>query len=362
MTHQQTPETLQRSPKRKRQVREWRGFSKRLLALKAAADALGSYGPDYAYASPHVGPDLATWVVPDVGGSAALGLSPHGNSQGPTRRGLAGVPPSAKKQIKRTLCLMEEVRSRLAFWTVTLPDEDYPDLLEKEAWPVFQRRLVDRLTQYLKASNDPALVLAVVELGDKRTNRTGRPMPHIHIVCTGYGSRVPGRSAWLLRPAVMDSLVADACRDAGLGGRERAASSRLEPIRTSVRGYLTKYLRKGSKVEDLDLSGGWEALVPHQWWNRSAGAKALVDGHLFRLPAAFAAFVVQQRARLEGLGLGFARVVEVGRRVSKTVDRAIEALCFQWASTEALTAAVEWFSCWCESPSLFEREADRCLG
>ena len=361
MTTQQTPETLQPSSKRKRQVRSWKGFSKRLLSLKGAVEALEGFGPDFAYASPAMGPELSTWVVPAVDGGAVLGLSPQGNSQEPSRRGLGGMPSSAKKQIKRTLCLMEEVRSRLAFWTVSLPDRDYPWLLKQKSWPVFQRRLVDRLIQYLTLHGDPALVLAVVELGDKRSNRTGRPMPHIHIVCSGYGSRVKGTGTWLLSPGLMDQLVAEACRDAGLEAREREASSRIEPIRTSVRGYLTKYLRKGSRVEDLNLDDGWDALVPHQWWNRSAKAKALVDGHLFRLPPSFAAFVIQQRARLEQLGLGFARVVEVGRRKSKTVDRAIEALCFQWASTEALTAGVEWFSCWCSSPSTFEREADRCL-
>jgi len=87
-----------------------------------------------------------------------------------------------------------------------------------------------------------------------------------------------------------------------------------------------------------------------------------VDGHLFRLPPAFAAFVCQQRARLEALGLGFARVVEVGRRKTKTLDMPIEALAFGWRDTSALQVGLEWFALWVDSPSLFEREVDGCIG
>jgi hypothetical protein len=242
---------------------------------------------------------------------------------------------------------------------VTLPDEDYEDLRLSGRWPVFQRALPDLLARFLRAAGVPALVLAVVELGSERTTRTGRPMPHIHLVCAGWGERASD-GGWLLRPEAMDRLVAGACRAAGLADRERPAASKVEKVRRSVKAYLSSYLKKGSDLSPCDLGDGWDALVPHQWWNRSREAKALRDGHTFRLPVAFAAFVEQQRKRLERLALGVGLLKTIGRRQTKTVDRAIEVLCFQWASVETLQQGLEWFVVWAHSPPAFEAEADRC--
>jgi hypothetical protein len=242
---------------------------------------------------------------------------------------------------------------------VTLPDEDYEDLRLSGRWPVFQRSITELLARLLRAAGAPALVLAVVEVGTERTTRTGRPMPHIHVVCAGWGERASD-GQWLLRAEAMDRLVAGACRAAGLPDRERPAASQVEKVRRGVRAYLSSYLKKGSDLSPCDLSDGWEAVVPRQWWNRSREAKALRDGHTWRLPASFAAFVEQQRKRLERLALGVGLLKTVGRRQSKTVDRAIDVLCFQWASVEAFQQGLECFAVWAHSPPAFEAEADRC--
>ena len=104
------------------------------------------------------------------------------------------------------LTLMEDFREKLAFITVTLPDEDYAHMAGTNIWPDFQRRYVDLLTRHLKAHGDPALVVGVVEIGDVRAKRTGRPMPHLHVCCTGYGTRL-GRKKFLLSPEVNDELI-----------------------------------------------------------------------------------------------------------------------------------------------------------
>jgi len=255
--------------------------------------------------------------------------------------------------------LLDQLIGRVALWTVSLPDDDYWDLRESGKWPVFQRALVDGVTRYLKANGAPALVVAVAELGLKRQLRTGRPMPHIHMGLTGWGLR-DHTGQWLLRPEVMDRLVSEACKAAGLPDRDRSTGSRIEKVEKSISNYLAPYLRKGCDPADWDTSDGWDALIPHQWWNRSKEAKALRDGCLWKLPVAFAAFVESQRRRLESLGLGMARLVSVGRRQSKTVDRSIDVLCFQFASVDALHQALEWFAVWLADRLAFEREADRC--
>lgn len=316
--------------------------------------ALEGVGPDYAWNRPSLTPSLATWVTPFSWGSPSIQIRETGR-----RHGLEGLSESGRREIERTIGLFDEYVREAALWTVTLPDEDYEELRISGRWSAFQRAVPDLLARFLRAAGVPALVLAVVEVGTERTTRTGRPMPHIHLVCAGWGERASD-GQWLLRPEAMDQLLAGACRAAGLPARPRVAASRIEKVRRGVKAYLSSYLKKGSDLSACDLSGGWDALVPHQWWNRSKEAKALRDGHTWRLPVAFAAFVEQQRARLERLGLGVGLLKAIGRRQTKTVDRAIEVLCFQWLSVEALQAGLEWFAVWAHSPPAFEAAADRC--
>lgn len=331
-----------------------KGVARRLKAIEPVIRSLASDRDDWAYNRPTLDHRLSVWVTPVGGwGSPSTEIRERG------RYGLGGLTSTGKKEVSRTLELMDQMPGAVALWTVSLPDEDYLDLKESGQWPVFQRALVDGVTRHLKANGDPALVVAVAELGLKRQQRTGRPMPHIHMGLSGWGRR-DHTGQWLLRPDVMDGLLLEACRKAGLSDRYRAPGSKIEKVEKSISAYLGPYLRKGCDPAEWDTSDGWDALIPHQWWNRSKAAKALRDGHVWKLPVAFAAFVETQRRRLEALGLGLARLVSVGRRVTKTSDRSIDVICFTFASVEHLQQAFEWFVVWCADRSAMEREADRC--
>jgi hypothetical protein len=254
---------------------------------------------------------------------------------------------------------MDELPGRCALSLVSLVDEDYEDLAVSGRWPEFQRSYADRVTRLLKANGDDALVVGVVELGEERAKRTGHPMPHIHAVMTGWGRR-DASGQWLLRAEVMDEIVLLACRDVGLPDRERSAASSINPVKGTVRNYLSKYLSKGTDIAGVSLEDGWENLIPRQWWFRSKAAKALRCGHMWRLSPAFAAFVTQQRKRLEALALGMSRLVVLRKLQSKTKCSSVEGVFFYWASVEHLQQGLEWFSVWCTDPATFEREADRC--
>ncbi len=342
------PSSPGRSATRRRDV------ARRMKAIAPAIEALGPAGEDYAWNAPAIDHGLEVWVTPE-----AAWACPSTEIRERGRYGTNGPPSTALKKVKRSIQLMDEYAPSVALWTAGLPDEDYEDLRDLDTWAVFQRELFESVVRLLRRHGVPPLAVGVVELGAERTGRTGRPMPHIHMALTGWGNR-DETGQWLLRPEVMDGLVLRACRKAGLPDRERSAASRLERVKGSVAGYLSKYLSKGGGLEDADVSGGWDALIPHQWWNRSREMKALVDGHVWRLPRAFAAFVEQQRRRLEGMALGQARLVSIGRRVTKTSDRSIDVLCFRFFGVEQFHQAIEWFAVWKTSPGAFEREADRC--
>ena len=238
-------------------------------------------------------------------------------------------------------------------WTVTLPEEDYEFIaLRGGGWSAFQRRCIDLVCRYLRDHSVDALAVAAVEIGDKRTARTGRPMPHIHLVINGWGHRHPN-GGWLLSPKRMDDLVAKAAQYAGLPSRERRAASNVSGIRKSVHNYVSKYLTKQRGVEETDVSDGWDELIPRQWWNASEEARALVNGALFKLSAGFAAFIVRKQMELERAELGRASAVRVGERRSMTRGLVgIELTKFHFFSTDALLTSIEWYCLWCVDSSV----------
>ena len=324
-----------------------RGLRKRLHAVRRLVEGLPVKGREYAYASACVGPDLQVWAVPRHGEDDCppLGLSLPRNSQNRPRQGLKGITPQGRKQVRWSCRLLEDMRRRLAMWTVTLTDEDYFALSTSGNWPKFQSRIHDLLVRHLKAHGDPALCIGVCEIGSYRFSRTGRPDPHIHFITSGWGSRRPD-GQWLLGADVMDELVAKACQYAGLPSRHRPAASRLEPVRHSVASYMSKYLTKELPVDVEQVSEEMKSLLPHQWWFRSATCKAMVEGCLIKLPPAFSAFVVRSQMLLEQLGLGKGGLAVVGWRKTLLADVPIELLRFRFKSTQCLWQALELFACW----------------
>jgi len=230
-------------------------------------------------------------------------------------------------------------------WTVSLLDSDYVALSHSGKWPLFQRRLIDLLCRYLKENGDPAVVIGCCEVGAIRFARTGRPDPHMHFVTTGWG-RKAADGGWLLRPERMDALVDQACRYAGLPSVPRPAASQIEQVKHSVASYMSKYLTKQAPVALGEVAEEWSELVPRQWWNQSEACKALVDGCLFKLPPAFAAFVVRQQILLERLELGRGGTMTVGYRKTKLAELPIEMFRFKFRSPEKLQQALELFSLW----------------
>jgi len=311
------------------------------------AAALPADGGNYAYAAPSVGPDGTVWAVPQYGEDLlrAPGLVSTPKFAKRVRPGLSGISVHGRKQVRASCRLMEDFRRQTAMWTVTLLDEDYFSLSIDGSWPKFQRRIVDLLVRYLKAHGDPAVVIGVCEVGAKRFARTGRPDPHLHLVTTGWGSR-DQEGRWLLRPDVMDELVAKACQYAGLPSANRPACSRVEPVRHSVSSYLSKYLTKQMPVQLSDVDAAAQELIPRQWWNQSQACKAMVDGCLVKLPPAFAAFCVRHAILMERLELGRGGVRTVGWKKTKLAEMPIEVWRFKFRSPEALMVAMELYALW----------------
>ena len=186
-------------------------------------------------------------------------------------------------------------------------------------------------------------------------------MPHMHFVLYGWGVKRPG-GGYALSPALMDRVVFKACQYAGLPTDNLHASSRIEPIRFSVKSYLSKYLTKTADVDTSKVDDHWVNCIPRQWWIRTKEMKEWLEGHLFRLPGDFVAFVLQQRKRLESMQIGMGGNTQIATRKSITLGEvAIYRDFFHFWSPEHLAWALEWFGVWLNDPLAFAKEADGWL-
>lgn len=356
-------------------------FTTRQQRLKGLASRLHGRGEGFAYFAPQVGPEQVVYCVPDRGPAqrGPVGLSPVTNSQGvpegttsiesdskplsgrwPARNGMKGIASKALRDIKRSFKCISDFSRRCAFITYSLPNEDYEDLKRLGTLPVLQRRLCDRLAQYLKKHDQPALVIQVVEIGEKRYKRLDQPMPHFHLVVYGWGLRKKD-GAFLLNPQINEEILAKACQDARLPSRERPAACQIQGVKYDAGAYLSKYLTKAPPNGQEQWPEEHAALIPRQWWNRSADLKRFVDGHLFHLPPEFCAFVVMEQKRLERMALGHAFVVKGSKYLYFGEKRHYEITAFRFNSPEHTAAALEAYVAWRSSPNQWGREVDRWL-
>ena len=353
-----------------------KGFGQQLKDAKEIVECLGDVGPDYAYKRARIGPTMTTFAIPEGfgGGEAPLGLSSLRNSRAdsssesepaisaePTRGryGSKGISQSGLKQVREYMALLEEYKSRMALWTVNLKTEDYLDLAESGKWPLLQRRLCEYMTQALRDLGLPALYVSVCEIGPDRLRDTGIPCPHIHALVGGWGAR-DAKGSFLLTPAVSDAVIEKACTSVGLEVRDRSRAGQLVRIRHSVRSYLGKYLTKTGCSHEQAASSDYGSLIPRTWWNRSDDLYQLLQGHVFHLPRAFVAFVLQQRQKLEALGVCWVSSVVVGQRETLLGFKDIEVDRIQFRQPERLLRCLELFAHWLSDPIPWNRPGWGC--
>ena len=362
---------------------ERRGFGNQIQCVKKVADELTEFSTEGLYRPAKVGPDGVVRGVPEgLGGGrppwACLPCQIHKDPSSPTgsedpmegaseqtsvgrRHGLNGISRKGRKFVDDFCLLTEQIKRQMAMWTVNLEDGWYLQLKESGKWSLFQRRLIDRVTQHLKAHGNVALVLGVVELAPKRGERTGRPYPHLHCVISGWRVKKPG-VGYILQGRFMDEIVQKALEDVGIRVERIRAASNIDGIRQSVRSYVRGYLKKQVDLPSVDLSDDWDELIPRQWWNRSAAARALVDGHYFKLPPDFVYWMLLERKSLEELKLGIGGVSVVGTRKTLTGERPIEIEFFRFFSPAAISRALELWLLYERDPWSYREEVRACLG
>lgn len=255
----------------------------------------------------------------------------------PRRNGLNGLTATGRRRLTAGCCLLEERRRLLSFWTITLPDEELAQLMELDAWHVFQGHIRRELVRTLQRKGLQPLVLAVAELHPARSVEAGQALPHLHVLFQG---KTHAKAGWALSPYQLDRIIIGALGRVGVVVAELPAAGRVEWIRRSVRRYLSKYVSKGTRQS---VAGGGLAMLgdprlcPRQWWFMSAQLLSMIEAATRCLPADFLAWLCD-RAKAPWPGAPY-----VVQRVLIADERAPSVWCISFRSPWALFRSWEAF-------------------
>lgn len=213
------------------------------------------------------------------------------------RYGLSGMPGTGRREVWRSLKLMEGLKAETFFWTITLPTQTLYEIEAGAGWSAFQSRVEKELHRLLKDRLPQVLIVGVAEVQEKRYRRTRVFAPHLHVAFVG---KRRGWNRWAFTHEELDGIIVAAAQTAGAGTFDPKAAGNVEPVRASVTAYMAKYMTKGVSP---DVCLGLSSLVPRQWWFRSAELLAWVQQHTFPICIEFMEWTHRQRVLLDSLGL-----------------------------------------------------------
>jgi hypothetical protein len=88
-----------------------------------------------------------------------------------------------------------------------------------------------------------------------------------------------------------------------------AQAGNVQPVRKSVRAYLSKYMTKGSGDTRQWIGHAAESLIPRQWWFWSRDLRVWVLEHVFPISFPFLCWIHTHRKELEELGFARFRIM-----------------------------------------------------
>jgi len=259
-------------------------------ALHSRPPAPWQQEPDQFWGPPKVPP--AVWEAEPTPGLVSCAEFVHRDCP-PRRNGLRGLSQQGRTRLRQAGALMEEQRRLCGFWTIALPDECLRQMLELDGWPRFQNAIRHRLIRNLQARGVTAEVAGVAELHPERSVRAGQALPHLHVLFRGRERRW---HPWAMSPAELDGLVRQALAAAGVAYSGPLTGCKVEPVKFSVRKYLSKYITKTSRLGQAEGAyTGDPRLCPRQWWFMSRVILERILENIKELPASFCCFLLDRR-------------------------------------------------------------------
>jgi hypothetical protein len=273
------------------------GFGMAYTPREPAHDLNGERLYELAEKLASAGQESQAYQVGQVAGNAitnegdddgeAMGLSVATNSHKRSSKGLKGITPRGKRMVRSCAAILEDKYGCecLTFGTATLPP-----LLEGEiimvcnGWSELTRQFFQEVGRLGERRGLSTEYLAVTEIQEKRFDRWGQVMPHLHWLMQG---RLTRRSHWLILPAEIQAIWQRLLSN--LLGRpiDCSAATRIEKPRKSPRAELGKYLSKGGTVIKKIIEAGKAKLLPSAYYNASLSLKREVKQAIVTLSGDF---------------------------------------------------------------------------
>lgn len=184
-------------------------------------------------------------------------------------KGTLGITSYGKRMVRNAAHLLETESGwgRAIFATVTVP----PLPLEKmrilhESWGKLVEYYRLGLRRALQKKGLSGESVTVTEVQEKRYQKTGLPILHLHSVFCGVTA--VGRFAltvedhdriWFFAMRALIDIERTECTSA----------CNLQRVKKSASGYMAKYLTKGCVAVVSAIKDGFAGWLPKHWWNCS---------------------------------------------------------------------------------------------
>lgn len=230
--------------------------------------------------------------------AAALGLSPHPNFdilikkwadarlKSPKvllRKGLKGITSHGKRVVRNAAYLLEVEggKARCTFATVTVPSLPMKQMaVIHKNWHKVVERYRLGIRRALQKQGLAGELVSVTEFQEKRYERTGVPVAHIHSVFIGKNRL----GKWAISTELHDAIWFNALRTVvRIKWRKVAAAANMQRVRKSAAAYLAKYISKGVGCVTRIIEDGYSDWLPKQWFSCSRTLSRRIDEQTRRI-------------------------------------------------------------------------------
>jgi hypothetical protein len=199
------------------------------------------------------------------------------------KKGKRGITSYGKRMVRNAAHLLEQLggKARCVFATVTVPALPVEKMrpIHQEWGEVCERyRLI--LKRTLQDQGLSGEVVTVSEIQEKRYEKTGLPVLHLHSVFIGV--KKCGRFA--ISTEQHDDMWYRALNVAvDVERAECSVGCNLQRVKKSTAAYLGKYLSKGGKAVERAIEDGFGSWLPDHWWNCSRSLRRKVKAQTRRI-------------------------------------------------------------------------------
>lgn len=220
---------------------------------------------------------------------SSLGLALAANSHtepdyGAPPRGTGGLTSYGRRLVRNAVEMLERAygTKNLSFATMTLPTLEYEEYWNVSSnWSEVVRVFYQAVSRKLGAKLLPPFYVSVTELQPERTRREGVPALHVHFVFVG---RRRGEKGWRMHPHELREMWKRSVERFCWSSVDWDACERVEAVRYTAAGYMSKYMSKGDTGDDnlRRDNTGWS--LPTAWYNISLKLKQKINQKVRKHP------------------------------------------------------------------------------